>query len=63
MATEISDETKKRMIEKAKSIHGEITPCYGHNDLDTCFTNEMGVIMLWFNVEGGNTKVVQEFIK
>lgn len=55
--------TKRRMIRKAKSIHGKITPCHMYKRLTDCFTCDAGVIMLWFNDKTGNTKVIQEPIK
>jgi len=49
---------KERMIVKAKSMYGEITPCDSHKDFSTCFTIYEGKLMFWFNDKTNNTKVI-----
>lgn len=53
---------KEEMIQYAKQIHGNITPCAGKNTLLDCFTepDEYGELILWFNRECGSCAILRD---
>jgi hypothetical protein len=63
MARKTRKQIKEEMIEEAKKLHGNITPCVGHEDFMTCFTEVDEMLLLWFNDKHHNTKVVARRIE
>jgi hypothetical protein len=47
-------------MDKAMEKYSEIQPYATKKSLKECFTEEAGRIFFWFNVQGGNTKVLIE---
>lgn len=48
------------LIAAARKQHGEIQPCSTRRSLEDCFTEEEGRLHFWFNIQGGNTRVLVE---
>ena len=42
---------KQQLIAQARSQYGQIYPCGLKTSLAECFTDEMGGVQLWFNVD------------
>jgi len=51
---------KQALIEEARKKYGEIRPSGAMDSLEDCFSVEEGRLYFWFNVQGGNTKVLIE---
>lgn len=51
---------KQALIEEAREKYGEVQPCANRKNLGDCFTEEAWRLHFWFNVQGGNTRVLIE---
>jgi len=50
-------QNRKRMIDQAIAVYGEIRPCEGRS-LQECFTVQDGRVFFWFNDGSGNTHAI-----
>lgn len=49
--------TQRTMIFRAMKRFGSIQPCAHHSSFDTCFTEEDGKEIFWYNTSDGSTHV------
>lgn len=51
--------TKRLLVMKALRKYGIITPCSDAADFAGAFTQEMGLLLFWFNDRRGSTHIVK----
>jgi len=54
------NDLKQALIDQARKQYGKIRPSGTMDSLEDCFSEEEGRLYFWFNVQGGNTKVLIE---
>lgn len=52
---------KQAMVDEAIEKFGDITAC-GDKTLEDCFTNELGLLIFWFNDNAGSTRVITKYL-
>lgn len=51
------------LVEEARSIYQDISPCGGNSTFRECFTREDGKLFFWFNTADRSTRVLSASLR